>query len=160
MNKEWTGPHGTVDWPPASVLAEPEWSPFGTFQSLLSDPGPEISEGTNLANDDLRRFRFKVLYKSVWTAHTVLQQPEAMDHSAWLRLKWDMSRCCVINSIQLRGILWKAKVNTGSSIWDTSLRCQICAFGCNLLGRKYCKAGVSNLCDLIPDDLKWSWCNN
>ena len=65
MNKEQTGPRGTVDWPPASVLAEMKWSPFGTFQSLLSDPGPEISEGTNLANDDIRRFHFKALYNSV-----------------------------------------------------------------------------------------------
>ena len=38
---------------------------FAFIQSLLSDPGPEISEGTNLANDDIGRFRFKVLYNSV-----------------------------------------------------------------------------------------------
>lgn len=58
-------PIDAVDWFLAPGPADLEWFPDRTFQSLFSDPGSEISEGANLANEDFKRFNFKMFYNCV-----------------------------------------------------------------------------------------------
>ena len=57
-------------------------------------------------------------------------------------------------SVEFRGLM---------NLWNSGTSFCACTFllrtGCTVLFRSP-KAGVPNLQDLMPDDLRWSWCNN